>query len=202
MSTFGRWQAWRLRRTTRRDVAAAALLVVLALLSVSFGRKSRSSLAPRSAVVNARVLSELELPSRLPNAPVTDAAGTTTPLFDRMKNPRAAVAFYAPWCGPCQEELAELARTIGTSAELFVIVSAEEDREHTSRQLANIGLSQAGFYVDTTGALGREGHVTALPTTFVISKRGKVLTRTKGYSFSGLYRVQKKLGVHDRMEDD
>ena len=60
--------------------------------------------------------------------------------------------------------------------DFLVVISADEDREHTSRQLANIGLSHLGFYVDTTGALAREGRVTALPTTFVISKRGQVLT--------------------------
>lgn len=202
MSTIGRWQAWRLRRATRGDVAAAAALVVMAVLAISFGRKARSSLAPRSAVENARILSELELPSRLPNAPVTDTAGTTTPLLDRMKNPRAVVAFYAPWCGPCQEELPELARTLGTTGELFVVVSPDEDREHTSRQLANIGLSDVGFYVDTTGALAREGRVTALPTTFVVSRRGQVLLRTKGYSYMGLYRIEKKLGIRGGSEDD
>ncbi|HVJ89074.1 MAG TPA: TlpA disulfide reductase family protein, partial [Labilithrix sp.] len=106
-----------------------------------------------------------------------------------MKNPRAAVAFYAPWCGPCQEELPALSRMIGPSAELFVVVSADEDLEHTRRQLANIGLSHLGLFVDTTGALAREGRVTALPTSFAISKRGIVLARAKGYSFDGLYRL-------------
>ncbi|MBX3189668.1 MAG: TlpA family protein disulfide reductase [Labilithrix sp.] len=203
MSAIGRWQAWRLRRATRVDVAAGVVLVVLAALCISFGRKARSSPTPRASVENARVLDELELPPRLPNAPVTDATGTTVPLLDRMKNSRAAVAFYAPWCGPCQEELPELVGMIGPSVELFVVISADEDREHTARQLANIGLSHLGFYVDTTGALQREGRVTSLPTTFAISKRGQVLVRAKGYSFGGIFRIRQKLGAaRDFPEDD
>lgn len=202
MRPLSRWQAWRLRRATRSDLVAAAALVILAMLSVSIGRRARSSLAPRSAVENARVLNELELPPRLPNAPVIDASGATASLLDRMKNPRAVVAFYAPWCGPCQEELPELARVLGSSAEIFVVVSADEDREHTSRQLANIGLSHLGFYVDATGALARDGGVTALPTTFVITKRGQVLARSKGFSYGGLFRIAKKLGIRDLSEDD
>jgi thiol-disulfide isomerase/thioredoxin len=202
MSTIGRLQAWRLRRATKSDFVAAAALVILAMLSVSVGRKARTSLAPRSAVENARLLDDLELPPRLPNAPVIDATGTTAPLLDRMKNPRAAIAFYAPWCAPCQEELPELARKLGSSAEIFIVVSEEEDREHTTRQLANIGLSHLAFYVDGTGALAREGRVTALPTTFVISKRGQVLARAKGYSYGGLRRIEKKLGIEDSGESD
>jgi thiol-disulfide isomerase/thioredoxin len=110
-----------------------------------------------------------------------------------MTKSRAAVAFYAPWCGPCQQELPVLSRTLGKSAELLIVIAKDEDVEHTKRQLANIGLRDVRLYVDITGALAKEGRVTALPTTFAVSKRGAVLARTKGYSFGSMYQLAKKV---------
>ena len=190
---IGWWQARVLRRAEGGDVLSLVVLAALALLVLGFGRYSRLGLPPRSAIENAQLLDELDQPTRLPNAPVRDDAGRRGLLFDRMTTPRAIVAFYAPWCGPCQHELPHLAREIRPLADVLVVVSADEDVEATRRQLGNLGLSDLGFLVDESRRLEHEARVTALPTTFLVSRQGAVLDRTMGYSELELLRLKRKV---------
>jgi thiol-disulfide isomerase/thioredoxin len=168
-------------------------LLVLGAAAVIAGRRARLTFKPRVAVEMESFLDELEVPTRLPNAPVlVGASGAQVALRDRIHKPRAAVAFYAPWCGPCQKELPQLSEELGPYADILVVVSADEDREYTRRELANLGLSNLGFLVDVSGQLHSEGRVKALPTTFLVTGTGAVLARTVGYSHMGLYQLKSK----------
>ena len=69
------------------------------------------------------------------------------------------------------------------------MVSKDENVENTRRQLADLGLGQVGFYVDTTERLFREGRVSALPTTFLITRSGTVLARGAGFSQLQIRRI-------------
>jgi thiol-disulfide isomerase/thioredoxin len=190
---IGWWQARILRRAERGDVLWLIVLAALALLVLGFGRYARLALQPRSAIENAQLLDQLDQPTRLPNAPVRDDEGRRGLLFDRMKTPHAIVAFYAPWCGPCQRELPYLVREIRPHADVLVVVSADEDVEATRRQLGNLGLADLGFFVDESRQLQHEARVTALPTTFLVSHQGAVLDRTMGYSQLELLRLRRKV---------
>jgi len=194
---LGWWHARRIRSVAGADLVTLVLLVTLAVIIMVCGRRARGTLAPRSAVANSQILDDLELPLRLPNAPVVDPSGHRAPLLDRMKKPRAAVAFYAPWCGPCQKELPQLSKFLGPHVDIFVVVSADEDLEATRRQLANLGLGDLGFFVDETQQFTREGRVTALPTTFLVTRQGAVLARTKGYSMSELFLLKRRVAPGD-----
>ncbi len=158
-TNVGWWLERRLRRATSRDLLALATLALLAVLTVMAGRNAHLSLRPRSAAELGEYLDELELPTRLPNAALVDAAGNHTTLFERIHGPRAVLAFYAPWCGPCQKELPHLADKVGKRAQLLVVVSADEDLEHTRRALANLDLSDLGFVVDISGELQKQGRI-------------------------------------------
>jgi thiol-disulfide isomerase/thioredoxin len=179
------------------DLVTLAALVALATITVVCGRRAHDTLAPRAAVAHARLLDDLELPIRLPNVNVTDSAGHHEPLLDRMRKSKAVVAFYAPWCGPCQKELPYLSRFLGLHVDLFVVVSADEDIEATRRQLSNLGLTDLSFFVDETRELTRQGHVTALPTTFLVTRQGAVLARTRGYSLSELFLLKRRVAPGD-----
>jgi thiol-disulfide isomerase/thioredoxin len=152
-------------------------------------------------VQESELFDDLDVPARLPNASVADQNGQIAPLWDRFTRPRSAVGFYAAWCGPCQKELPQLARQIGDRADVVIVVSADEDLEHTRRQLANLGLSKLGFVVDVTGQLTRDAHVSALPTTFLVTRQGGVIMRTRGYSMMALMRLVRKAAPDDRRFD-
>jgi thiol-disulfide isomerase/thioredoxin len=188
--TVGRWQGRRVRRATRGDVAALGAIVLFAALAIVSGRRALLALEPRSAVENARALDDLEEPTRLPNAALTDRSGQSVPLLDRITSRVAAVAFYAPWCGPCQRELPSLVREVGPHAQILVVVSKDEDLDQTRHALANLGVTE--FFVDATGQLQREARVTALPTTFLATRHGAVLARVRGYSEMGMYNLKAK----------
>jgi thiol-disulfide isomerase/thioredoxin len=192
--SMGRWQARTLRRAKGSDVFLSLSLVVLASLTVMTGRKASTYLSPEATQSVAKALDDLELPDTLPDAALVDEHGTRQSLLGRMTKPRALVAFYAAWCGPCQEELPELDRELDQDrANLFVVIGKNDDRIDTRRKLDNLGLRDLGFLVDESDQLTRSARVTSLPTTFAITKQGRVLGRAKGFSRIGIWRMVRKV---------
>ena len=140
-------------------------------------------LSPEGASSASRLLDELELPSTLPNAALMRDDGASTRLHELTREPRTIVTFYAPWCAPCQEELPVLVR--GTSqhpARLAVLVGADEEPREVRRKLDNLGLKDLRYYVDKDGQVQAGGRVTALPSTFLLGRAGRVLERVVGNS--------------------
>jgi thiol-disulfide isomerase/thioredoxin len=181
-----------LRRATRADVAAIVALLLLACATVVAGRCAARRLQPTSTAELASMLDNLEMPTRLPDVPLADLDGKTALLSARVVGPNAVVAFYAPWCGPCQKELPMLVSQLGSLTAILVVVGPDEDLVDTKRQIANLGV-EVTLLVDTTGALTAGGKVTALPTTFLISRDRAVLVGTRGYSWLALYRMHQRL---------
>jgi thiol-disulfide isomerase/thioredoxin len=190
---LGRWRARRVRAATRLDVGVLVLLTVLGALTVALGRRAHITLMPRSAIQVAALLNDLDVPTRLPDVPMVDAAGQTS-LLAHLRHDRTVVAFYAPWCGPCQKELPALARQVSKDADILVVISADEDAEEARGKLVDIGVPDLPLLVDVTGRLHREARVEALPTTFLVNRYGAVLMRLRGYSPFAIYRLKALLG--------
>ncbi len=196
VAPVGYWEGHFLRRATRGDVAAALVLLLLAIATVAAGRKAASSLAPSSADAAAGMLDELDMPSRLPDAPLVDPSGQSISLYQRIAGTTAVVTFYAPWCEPCQRELPHLVRRLGALTTVIVVVGADEDIVDSRNKIDNLGLKLVPL-VDATGQLGREAKVSALPTTFLISREGVVQMGVRGYSWLALFRMKERLGPDD-----
>ncbi len=186
---FGRWRARRLRAATRLDIGVLALLTVLGALTVILGRRAHLTLMPRSAIRIASMLNDLDVATRFPDVPMVDEAGRTT-LLTHLRRDRTLVAFYAPWCGPCQKELPELVRQVSKDADVLVVISADEDAEEARGKLIDIGVPELPLLVDVSGRLQREARVEALPTTFLVNRFGAVLMRLRGYSPLAIYRLK------------
>jgi hypothetical protein len=69
------------------------------------------------------------------------------------------------------------------------------------RQIDNLGLGAVRVHADVTGALAREGRVTALPTSYLVDRKGHVLGRRVGAG--GLWRLYFKVreSLGDRPHD-
>jgi thiol-disulfide isomerase/thioredoxin len=187
---LGRWQARVLRRATTADGRALVLLVLLALGTLAIGRQARLSPDPQSVRETTETLDNLDQPTRLPDVPLQDEFGESKGLLARIHDRHAVVAFYAPWCEPCQRELPALAAAIANHAQLLVVISQSEDVDDTRRHLTNLGLGGQPFYVDVTGKLYAGAHVTGLPATFLVTNRGDVLSHATGYARLDLNRLR------------
>jgi hypothetical protein len=63
-----------------------------------------------------------------------------------------------------------------------VVVGADEEAREVRRKLDNLGLKDLRYYVDTDGQVHAGGRVTALPSTFLLGRAGRVLDRVVGNS--------------------
>lgn len=199
-SSLTPWTARLLRRATRADTVYGVCVLVLATLTVWSGRVAGRHLSPEAAASASRLLDDLELPSALPNAALTRDDGVATRLHDLATERRTLISFYAPWCGPCQEELPVL--VTGTSqhpGRLVVLVAADEDAREVRRKIDNLGLKNLRYYVDTEGQVQAAARVTALPTTFLVGHSGRVLERVIGNSEFRLHMLMYKAMNEDAM---
>ena len=177
------WQARLLRRATAADTAYCIAVLLLAALALLTGNAAARYLSPDGARSTAKVLDELELPRALPNALLARDDGREERLWDVAAASRTIVTFYAPWCAPCQEELPTLVRgTKDHPDRLAVIVGPDEDPAEVRRKLDNLGLKDQRYHVDTRRELETGGRVSALPTTFLGGRRGRVHERLVGSS--------------------
>jgi thiol-disulfide isomerase/thioredoxin len=180
-------------------------VVGLAALVLWSGHAAARHLSPSGAQSVSKLLDDLELPSVLPNAPLVRDDGTDTTLWDVTTAPRTLVSFYAPWCAPCQEELPMLVKwTSGEPERLMVVVGADEEAPEVRKRLDDLGLKDLRYYVDAKRELGAGGRVTALPTTFLIGRVGRVQDRIVGYSVFRLQMLVSKAvaGAASSVEDD
>jgi thiol-disulfide isomerase/thioredoxin len=159
------------------------MLVVLAGVAVIGNRVASRHSAPDSAQGSSTMLDDVELPRSVPNAYLIRDDGVAETLFELTRGPRTIVAVYAPWCQPCQVELPRLVEGLAKVPEsLVVVVGNDEDPVLVRRQLDNLGLKALHYHVDAKEELTRGARVSALPTTLLLGRVGRVRDRVVGYA--------------------
>lgn len=187
------FQARFLHRATRADAAYCCAVLAFAALALVAGNAAARYLSPDGAQTTSGLLDELELPRVLPNALLTRDDGVQTRFWDLTTAPRTILSFYAPWCAPCQEELPMLMTSNREHPErLVVVVGADEDPVEVRQKLDNLGFRDLRYQVDATRQLESGGRVSALPTTFLLGRKGRVYERIVGYSGFRLYALMAK----------
>jgi thiol-disulfide isomerase/thioredoxin len=189
------WQAKNFRSAKKSDICFLVVVLILAFAAIWSGNMMALQLSPQGAARVTEILDELQIPGQLPNAPLLAEDGKLTNLWSVADKPRTVVSFYAPWCSACQKELPELVEKTKEKNNLLVIIPREENAKATRQQLDNLGLKETRFFVDTSGKIVEAGKVTALPTTFLTGKNGRVLDRTVGYSTFQLHLLMGKARI-------
>ena len=108
-------------------------------------------------------------------------AGSKAPMF---AEPGKVVLlnFWATWCVPCRKEMPALERVAERyrMRGLEVIGVSADDKAADAREYADaLGISFRIVH-DATDSIQRAYQVSGLPTTFVIDKDGRIVSKTLG----------------------
>ena len=129
--------------------------------------------------------------SNLPDAPnftLTDQFGNTHTLSD-YEGKVVFLNFWATWCGPCQKEMPEIQALYeenGGNAEDLVVLAVANPRSDRYPNAVDVTQQEVEEYLsknnytypvvmDLDGSVFASYGVSAFPTTFMITREGKVL---------------------------
>ena len=116
------------------------------------------------------------------NFSIKDLQGNKTP-FEKFKGKVIFLNLWATWCGPCRAEMPtiqELYNSIDKDKIVFVILSVDNDKDK-DKIVRYIQAKAFTFPVyQPSGFLSEQLSVPTIPTTFVISKDGKIAAKEVG----------------------
>ena len=116
------------------------------------------------------------------NFTLRNQAGERIP-FEKFKGKVIFLNMWATWCGPCRAEMPtiqSLYEKVDTSAVKFVILSIDRDSDE-----AKVGkfIKQYNYTLPVyrpSGYLTTQLNIPYLPTTFIINKEGKIVSKEVG----------------------
>jgi thiol-disulfide isomerase/thioredoxin len=126
---------------------------------------------------------------------IKDLSGNRIP-FEQYRGKVIFLNLWATWCGPCRAEMAgiqKLYSRIDKEKVSFVMLSIDKDSDHNKvvSYLQNKKFTFPAF--QPSGYLTEQLNVPAIPTTFIISKEGKIIKKEVGNQNYDTSRFQKFL---------
>ncbi|MGB8955418.1 MAG: TlpA disulfide reductase family protein [Tumebacillaceae bacterium] len=159
----------------KRWIGAVALLVLLLQAALMTGRATAATeLAPQIELI--------------------DYDGAKHKLSD-FRGQTVLLNFWASWCGPCREELPELARMAreyeGKVRFVGVNLAVRDDVRVSKALLKKVNVPYLNL-LDQQGKAAIDFRVQAIPTTFLIDPDGKVVGRVLGANVEGVRALLQK----------
>lgn len=143
---------------------------------------------------------EIELFTLEPHGSGKSAQKTSVKLSD-FRGKYVVLEWWATWCGPCQEPIAELQKAFETHPQWrdkveLITVSIDDKAETARKHLEKQGWTKTLNYWsggDWNSAPAKAFRVTAVPTTYVIEPDGRILLQSVSSWASGLEQRLKSL---------
>jgi len=118
-----------------------------------------------------------------PDWELTDLNGRTTKSSD-FHGKVLILDFWATWCAPCRVEIphfVELQKQYGDKGLTVIGVSLDEqDQEVVKKFVKRLGVNYA-IVMGNEKVVEAYGGIDAIPTTFVIDRQGRIVSRHMGY---------------------
>ena len=173
-------------------VIMAVAVVLLAAYLIRSGLLRGGGAAPRPMALPGRI--------QAPDMGVKEASDTSKTLALRSLRGKVVVLhFWATWCPPCRAEFPEFtkfAAAVAPGDEWVVVpLSIDDTAEPIGPYVAKLP-GHFPVYWDAGGALANALGVSAVPTTVILDKAGKVAWQSTGvadWSPSGVPSVVKSL---------
>jgi peroxiredoxin len=111
--------------------------------------------------------------------------GQTVSLADFRGNRRLVLAFWASWCGPCKAEMPVLRQFYQRhqkEADKFELLAISiDDEQHDAERFATEMKLPFPVLWDSEGQARAAYRVDAIPATFIIDEKGKILYASVGF---------------------
>jgi thiol-disulfide isomerase/thioredoxin len=167
---------WRLARP-----ALIAIAVVTSACSSGPGRPPDGPGAADAPTANSPVIQLLREPVAIPDFSLTDLNGRVVNSAD-LRGKVVLMNFWATWCPPCRAEIPDLIKLQEKYRDQLVVVGVSEDEGPIDPVRAFVAEQRMNYPVAMTTPELRKifRGVTALPTTFVIDREGKIAQKHVG----------------------
>lgn len=112
-----------------------------------------------------------------------DINGKTVKLSD-YKGKIVIIDFWATWCGPCRRGIPDLISLQKEYADKLVVIGISVDREGQTKKdvpafTKNNGINYPIVYADNK-VISDYGGIEAIPTSFIIDKKGNIVKNFVG----------------------
>lgn len=122
---------------------------------------------------------------KVPNVKLEDLDGNMVQLKSYLGKAPVLISFWATWCKPCQEELVEYNKLYNKyKSKGFQMLGISIDDEKTVAKVKPFVKSRNYNFtvlLDSNSDAAREFYVQDVPNTFLVDKKGNIVSSHHGY---------------------